>query len=89
MLSGQLSYYWGYRMDDVGPVKNELQAGLRPYSDPNLSQRYPGWEFYLIDRASADGQYAVFTNTLEKEFAVEIAHLWPDGTLHRIYHLYY
>lgn len=79
----------GYRMDGVGPVKNELQAGLRPYSDPNLSQKYPGWVFYLIDRASADGQYAVFTNTLEKEFAVEIAHLWPDGTLHRIYHLYY
>ena len=77
-----------FRTDD-GPVKNELRAGLRPYHDQKLSDKYPGWEFYLIDRASADGQYAVITNQLEKEFAVEIAHLWEDGTLHRIYHLMY
>ena len=46
-------------------------------------------DFYMIDPSTADVCYAVFTNQLEKEFAVEIAHLWNDGTLHRIYHLIY
>lgn len=69
--------------------ENYLRAGLRPYDDKNLLNKYPGWKFYLIDRRTADGHYAVLTNQLEKEFAVEIAHLWEDGTLHRIYHLFY
>ena len=51
--------------------------------------KYPGWDFYMIDLSTADVCYAVFTNQLEKEFALEIAHLWNDGTLHRIYHLIY
>jgi len=33
--------------------------------------------------------FAVFSNRLEKEFAVEIAHLDDDGKIHRIYHLIY
>lgn len=68
---------------------NELQAGLTKYHNEAISMKYPGWEFYRIERSTADGNYAVFTNQLEKEFAVEIAHLWEDGTLHRIYRLDY
>ena len=68
---------------------NQLQAGLMPYYDRIVLQKYPGWEFYRIDSTTCDGNYAVFTNQLEKEFAVEVAHLWEDGSLHRIYHLFY
>ena len=70
-------------------VENDLRAGLREYDDESLVRKYPGWTFYLIDRTTADGEHAVFTNNLEKEFAVEIAHLWEDGTLHCIYYLHY
>ena len=59
------------------------------YNDKPLMDKYPGWDFYMIDPFTADVCYAVFTNQLEKEFALEIAHLWNDGTLHRIYHLIY
>lgn len=77
------------RKDGHGRIRNELQAGLISYDNQNVMNKYPGWEFYRFDFSTADGNYAVFTNQLEKEFAVEIAHLWEDGTLHRIYHLYY
>lgn len=71
-------------------IENEMRAGLKPYEDPNIYNKYPGWQFYLIDRATADREnHAVLTNHLEDEFAVEIAHLWKNGTLHRIYHLLY
>ena len=77
------------RKDGDGHIKNELHAGLMAYYDKPLMNKYPGWDFYMIDPSTADVCYAVFTNQLEKEFAVEIAHLWNDGTLHRIYHLIY
>lgn len=77
------------RKDGHGRIGNELQAGLFPYHEPDIASRYPDWEFYFMDFSSADVNYAVFTNELEKEFSVEIAHLWEDGTLHRIYYLYY
>ena len=67
----------------------QLQAGLLKCDDKSAADKYPGWEFYMIDPSTADGHYAVFTNELEKEFAVEIAHLVEDGSLHRIYHLFY
>lgn len=70
-----------------GHIENELCAGLMVYYDKPLMDKYPGWDFYMIDPSTADVCYAVFTNQLEKEFALEIAHLWNDGTLHRIYHL--
>ena len=75
--------------NDTLDQRNELQAGLLNYYEKSICDKYPGWEFYLLDPSTADGNYAVFTNQLEKEFAVEIAHLWEDGTLHRIYHLFY
>ena len=77
------------RKDGYGHIENELRAGLMIYYDKPLMDKYPGWDFYMIDPSTADVCYAVFTNQLEKEFAVEIAHLWNDGTLHRIYHLIY
>lgn len=77
------------RKDGYGHIENELRAGLMVYYDKPLMDKYPGWDFYLIDSSTADVCYAVFTNQLEKEFAIEIAHLWNDGTLHRIYHLFY
>lgn len=70
-------------------IRNELRAGLMDYYDKPIIDKYPGWQFYLIDPSTADGNYAVFTNQLEKEFVVEIAHLWEDGSLHRIYYLDY
>ena len=70
-------------------MMNVLRAGLMNYYDKAIMEKYPGWEFYRMDPSTASGNYAVFTNELEKEFAVEIAHLWEDGSLHRIYHLYY
>ena len=75
------------RKDGDGHIENELRAGLMAYYDKPLMNKYPGWDFYMIDPSTADVCYAVFTNQLEKEFAVEIAHLWNDGTLHRIYQL--
>ena len=77
------------RKDGYGHIENELRAGLMAYYDKPLMNKYPGWDFYMIDPSTADVCYAVFTNQLEKEFALEIAHLWNDGTLHRIYHLIY
>ena len=77
------------RKDGYGHIENELCAGLMVYYDKPLMDKYPGWDFYMIDPATADVCYAVFTNQLEKEFALEIAHLWNDGTLHRIYYLIY
>ena len=75
--------------NDTLDQRNELCAGLLNYYEKSICDKYPGWEFYLLDPFTADGNYAVFTNQLENEFAVEIAHLWEDGTLHRIYHLCY
>ena len=75
--------------NDTLDQRNELPAGLMNYYEKSICDKYPGWMFYLLDPSTADGNYAVFTNQLEKEFAVEIAHLWEDGTLHRIYHLFY
>lgn len=68
-------------------VGNELVAGLMVYYDKYIMDKYPDWDFYLLNPSTADGSYAVFVNELEWEFAVEIAHLWDDGTLHRIYHI--
>ncbi len=75
--------------NDTLDQRNELRAGLVNYYEKSICEKYPGWEFYLLDPSTADGNYAVFTNQLEKDFAVEIAHLWENGTLHRIYHLFY
>lgn len=77
------------RKDGTLPIRNQLHGGLVPYNDKTTMEKYHGWEFYRIEPSTADGHYAFFTNQLEKEFAVEIAHLWEDGTLHRIYHLDY
>lgn len=77
------------RKDGYGHIENQLCAGLMAYYDKPLMDKYPGWDFYMINPSTADVCYAVFTNQLEKEFALEIAHLWNDGTLHRIYHLIY
>lgn len=68
---------------------NILRAGLEEYNDSYTENVFRGWAFYRIDPSTADDGYAIFTNGLEKEFAVEIAHLWEDGTFHRIYHLFY
>ena len=77
------------RKDGYGHIGNELCAGLKVYYDRSITDKYPGWDFYQIDPSTADACFAVFINQLENEFAVEIAHLWDDGTLHRIYHMKY
>lgn len=83
-VRGDASTYGYGRM-----MGNETKAGLIKYYDKYICNKYPDWDFYLIDKGNADGSYAVFVNELEGDFTIEIAHLWPDGTLHRIYHLAY
>ena len=55
-----------------------------------LEKKYPDWLFLKINFSTADAVgFAVFTNELEKEFLVEVAHLGDDGKLHRVYILNY
>ncbi len=75
------------RKDGTLPIRIQLHGGLSPYYDKIVNGKYPGWEFYKVDFMKY--HYVFITHNLEKEFAVEIAHMWEDGTLHRIYHLYY
>lgn len=68
----------------------EIISGLEPYTDSSLAVKYPDWLFMKIIPSRVDEEgFAVFANRLEKEFAVEIAHLDDDGALHRIYHVCY
>lgn len=68
----------------------KLMAGLEPVTDDALQKKYPEWLFMRINPSTVDNDgFAVFTNQLEKEFSVEIAHLGDDGKLHRIYLLNY
>ena len=68
----------------------KLRAGLEPIIDMKLQEQYPEWLFLRINYSTADNEgFAVFTNQLEKEFSVEVAHLGTDGKLHRIYVLNY
>lgn len=68
----------------------KLRAGLEPFIDVKLQEQYPDWLFLRINYSTADDEgFAVFTNQLEKEFSVEVAHLGTDGKLHRIYVLNY
>lgn len=68
----------------------KLIAGLEPVTDDALQKMYPEWLFMRIIPSTVDNDdFAVFTNQLEKEFSVEIAHLGDDGKLHRIYLLDY
>ena len=75
------------RKDGCLPISIQLHGGLKPFYKKNINDKYPGWIFISIDCMKC--HYAYITHYLEKEFAVEIAHLWEDGTLHRIYHLFY
>ena len=75
------------RKDGSLPISIQLHGGLMPFNDKKINDKYPGWVFLTVDWMKC--HYAYLTHFLEKEFAVEIAHLWEDGTLHRIYHLYY
>jgi len=64
----------------------KLRAGLEPFTDANLQKKFSDWLFLRVDYKTVDADgYAVFTNQLEGEFSVEIAHLGNDGELHRIY----
>ena len=68
----------------------KLRAGLEPVTDYALQKKYPEWLFLKITPSTVDNEgYAVFTNQLEKEFSVEVAHLGIDRKLHRIYVLNY
>ena len=75
------------RKDGSLPISIQLHGGLKPFYEKTLNDKYPGWIFLSVDWMKY--HYAYLTHNLEKEFAIEIAHLWEDGTLHRIYHLYY
>ena len=75
------------RKDGSLPMSIQLHGGLKPFYEKTINDKYPGWIFLSVDWMKC--HYAYFTHNLEKEFAVEIAHLWDDGTLHRIYHLFY
>ena len=75
------------RKDGSLPISIQLLGGLKPFYEKTLNDKYPGWIFLSVDWMKY--HYAYLTHNLEKEFAIEIAHLWEDGTLHRIYHLYY
>lgn len=79
----------GVRNDGYWPVRNTPRAGLNYYEDQQ-TDKYRMWQFFRITPETTDEEgFAVFTNNLEKEFSVEIAHLTEDGTIHRIYHLFY
>ena len=79
----------GVRNDGSWLVRNTPEAGLDYYEDKQ-TDKYGIWQFFRINTGTIDEEgFAVFTNDLEKEFSVEIAHLTEDGTLHRIYHLHY
>lgn len=75
------------RKDGSLPISIQLHGGLMPFNDKKINDKYPGWVFLTVDWMKY--HYAYITHSLEKEFAVEIAHLWDDGTLHRIYHFCY
>lgn len=75
------------RKDGSLPISIQLHGGLKPFCEKNINDKYPGWIFLTVDWMKC--HYAYITHNLEKEFAVEIAHLWDDGTLHRIYHQFY
>lgn len=75
------------RKDGSLPISIQLHGGLAPFYEKTINDKYPGWVFLTVDWMK--WPYVFITHDLEKEFAVEIAHLWEDGTLHRIYHLYY
>ena len=78
----------GVRNDGSWLVRNTPEAGLDYYEDKQ-TDKYGIWQFFRINTGTIDEEgFAVFTNDLEKEFSVEIAHLTEDGTLHRIYHLH-
>ena len=80
----------GCQKFDLALYAYQLRAGLEPFSDAGLHEKYPEWLFLKINMANADSEgFAVFTNKLEKEYTVEIAHLGSDGKLHRIYLLNY
>ena len=69
------NFHWGY----------EMKAGLVHYEDKSIMEKYPDWIFYQIDPLTANGNFAVFTWEQAKDFSFEVAHLWEDGTLHRVY----
>lgn len=75
------------RKDGSLPISIQLHGGLKPFYEETIAAKYPGWVFLTVDWMKY--HYAFITHYLEKEFAIEIAHLWEDGTLHRIYHLFY
>ena len=75
------------RKDGSLPIRIHLHGGLKSYYDKTINEKYPDWIFLTVDWMK--WHYAFITHSLEKEFAIEIAHLWEDGTLHRIYHLYF
>ena len=75
------------RKDGSLPISIQLHGGLKPFHEKFINEKYPGWIFLTVDWMKC--HYAYITHDLEKEFAVEIAHLWEDGSLHRIYHWYF
>ena len=75
------------RKDGSLPISIQLHGGLMPFNDKKINDKYPGWVFLTVDWMKC--HYAYITHSLEKEFAIEIAHLLEDGTLHRIYHFCY
>lgn len=64
----------------------QIIKGLVPYDDQKLSERYPGWEFYQVDRSRTDDMTAMFSVDFANVHRVEIAHLsLEDESLHRIF----
>lgn len=64
----------------------QIIKGLVPHDDLRLSERYPGWEFYQVDRSRTDDMTAMFSVEFANVHRVEIAHLSKeDDSLHRIF----
>lgn len=66
--------------------ETQIIKGCVRYYDENLSQRYPEWEFYKIDKSLTDDMTALFATEFADVHRVEIAPLSPeDNCLHRIF----
>ena len=66
--------------------ETQIIKGCVRFQDEELQRRYPGWEFYKIDRSLTDDMTALFATEFADVHRVEIAHLsQDDNSLHRIF----
>ena len=71
---------------DAVLTETKIIKGLVSYADPELAERYPGWEFYQADRSKTKDDTAMLAIDFGHVHRVEIAHYSKeDRTLHRVF----